>query len=68
MFVEAFFRALVLLGKGVWVRHNTIEGLRVWSSSSGSILFIGRILLHTREGNRLFRLLLFPSQPWGYGP
>ena len=52
----------------MWVRHDMIGGLGVQSSSGGSVPSVGRILLHTRESNRSFRLLLFPSQPWGCGP
>ena len=52
--MEVFLRALALLGKGVWVRHNMIEGLRVQSSSGGSVPSVGCILLHTGEGNRSF--------------
>ena len=54
MFEETFFQALALLGKGAQVRHDTIGGLGVQSSSGGSVPSIGYVLLHTGEGNRSF--------------
>jgi len=54
MFTEAFLRALALLEKGVRVCHDTIRGLRVQSSSGGSVPSAGRVLLYTRESNGSF--------------
>jgi len=68
MFAEASLQGLALLGAGVRVCHNMIRRPRVQSSSGRSALSIGRVLFHTRVDNGLFRLLLFPSRSWDYGP
>ena len=61
MFVEAFPQALALSGREVWVCHNTIGELGVSSFSGRSVPSVEYIFLHTREDNRSFRLLSFPS-------
>ena len=66
--MEAPPLALALLGVGVWVCHDKIEGLGVQSSSGKSIPSAGRVLPRSGGDSESFQPLLFPSQSWGCGP
>jgi len=54
MLAERCLQALVLLRRGVWVRHDIIRELGVQSSSGGSVSSAWHILLYTGVDNRLF--------------